>query len=182
MLTDPLQREWPICSGVYLTDWKSGRQRLTKQVLKTCVFLVLEARLYHGQNASLYVRATKPMGHLQPSDHVCFSSLWPSDFPLVGSMFTKMDRVYLCPIDSIRRLFLPSAHITPLKRFFFSQSLAIGLPASWVNVPERDHAHPCRPSWFANFSYPLQRHYSIEAFLSLNLSKSDFHLVGSMFT
>ena len=38
-----------------------------------------------------------------------FLSLSPSDFRLVGSLFAKTDRVHPCPIDSIRRLFLPSA-------------------------------------------------------------------------
>ena len=40
---------------------------------------------------------------------VCFLSLSPSDFRLVGSVFAKTDRVYPYPTDSIRRLFLPSA-------------------------------------------------------------------------
>ena len=39
---------------------------------------------------------------------VCFLSLSPSDFRLVGSVFAKTDRVHPCPIDSIRQLFLPS--------------------------------------------------------------------------
>ena len=39
---------------------------------------------------------------------VCFLSLSPSDFRLVGSVFAKRDRVHPCRMDSIRQLFLPS--------------------------------------------------------------------------
>ena len=39
MLAQLLHRTQPVFSGVYLTDWHSDRQILTKQAHKTCVYI-----------------------------------------------------------------------------------------------------------------------------------------------
>ena len=63
-----------------------------------------------------------------------FSSLSPSDFWLVGSVFIETDRVHPCPVDLIRRLFLSPAKSLLYGSVCFSKSLALGLPASRVDV------------------------------------------------
>ena len=66
MLAELLHRTRPVFSDVYLTDWYSDRQILTKQAHKTCVYLVLKAWIYYGERhrthrCKSYVGATKPV-------------------------------------------------------------------------------------------------------------------------
>ena len=54
-----------------------------------------------------------------------------------------------------------------------------------IKIEQPPYSQNLMPSPFArstDFSYPLQIHYSIHAFVFLSLSPSDFRLVGSMFT
>ena len=49
-------------------------------------------------------------------------------------------------------------------------------------LTKTNRVHPCPIDSIRRFSYPLQRHYSIHAFVFLSLSPSDFRLVGSVLT
>ena len=104
------------------------------------LYFFLSLAIGHNRRriGSIRVRSTRSAHFSYPLQTlfckcVCFLSLSPSDFWLVGSVFAKTDRVHPFPTDSIRRLFLPSAYIILVMRLF-SKSLAIGLPASQVGI------------------------------------------------
>ena len=59
MLAELLHRTRPVFSGVYLTDWHSDRQILTKQAHKTCVYLVYYGERHRTPRCKSCVGATK---------------------------------------------------------------------------------------------------------------------------
>jgi len=105
----------------------------------------------------------------------------PWDLRLVGSLFAKTDRVHPCPIDSIRRLFLPSLK-TLLKSCLCLLSLS---PSDFRLVgslfAKTDRVHPCPIDSIHRLFLVSAKTLLYLCLCFLSLSPADFRLVGSVF-